>query len=160
MSPLADFLLNHVPFPSIPHYLTTYVPGETPLSTTNSVLTALALYLAGIFGVQALMKNQDPHKLSPLFRAHNMFLSVGSLVLFILMLEEILPIMWSKGVFVAMCADEAWTPVNLLPHSTNKIMRLKELQRMEFYYLINYSFKYLELFDTIFLAFKKKPLRK
>ena len=32
-------------------------------------------------------------------------------------------------------------------------------QRMEFYYLINYYFKYLELLDTVFLAFKKKPLR-
>jgi hypothetical protein len=30
---------------------------------------------------------------------------------------------------------------------------------MEFYYLVNYYFKYLELLDTIFLAFKKKPLR-
>ena len=32
-------------------------------------------------------------------------------------------------------------------------------QRMEFYYMINYYFKYLELLDTVFLAFKKKPLR-
>ena len=31
---------------------------------------------------------------------------------------------------------------------------------MEFYYIINYYFKYLELFDTVFLALKKKPLRK
>jgi hypothetical protein len=30
---------------------------------------------------------------------------------------------------------------------------------MEFYYMINYYFKYLELLDTIFLALKKKPLR-
>ncbi len=29
---------------------------------------------------------------------------------------------------------------------------------MELYYIINYYFKYLELIDTIFLAFKKKPL--
>jgi len=29
---------------------------------------------------------------------------------------------------------------------------------MEFYYMINYYFKYLELLDTVFLAFKKKPL--
>ena len=29
---------------------------------------------------------------------------------------------------------------------------------MEFYYMINYYFKYLELLDTLFLAFKKKPL--
>ena len=30
---------------------------------------------------------------------------------------------------------------------------------MEFYYIINYYFKYLELFDTLFLVLKKKPLR-
>jgi fatty acid elongase 3 len=30
---------------------------------------------------------------------------------------------------------------------------------MEFYYMINYYFKYLELLDTVFLALKKKPLR-
>lgn len=30
---------------------------------------------------------------------------------------------------------------------------------MEFYYMVNYFFKYLELLDTVFLAFKKKPLR-
>lgn len=29
---------------------------------------------------------------------------------------------------------------------------------MEFYYMVNYYFKYLELLDTVFLAFKKKPL--
>lgn len=33
-------------------------------------------------------------------------------------------------------------------------------QRMEFYYMVNYYFKYLELLDTVFLAFKKKPMRK
>ncbi len=31
---------------------------------------------------------------------------------------------------------------------------------MEFYYMINYYFKYLELIDTVFLALKKKPMRK
>ena len=31
---------------------------------------------------------------------------------------------------------------------------------MEFYYMVNYYFKYLELLDTVFLAFKKKPMRK
>ena len=34
------------------------------------------------------------------------------------------------------------------------------LQRLEFYYMINYYFKYIELIDTLFLALKKKPLGK
>ena len=29
---------------------------------------------------------------------------------------------------------------------------------MEFYHMINYYIKYLELIDTVFLALKKKPL--
>ena len=31
---------------------------------------------------------------------------------------------------------------------------------MEFYYMINYYIKYLELIDTLFLVAKKKPLGK
>ncbi|KAL0951189.1 hypothetical protein HGRIS_007917 [Hohenbuehelia grisea] len=140
MAPLADFILTHVPLPSVPHYLTNYVQGQTPLSTTPTVLTALVSYLAIIFGIQAVMKGQKPLKLTLLFQIHNVFLSAGSALLLALMLEEILPILWQKGVFAAMCAEESWTP------------------RMEFYYMINYSFKYLELLDTVFLVFKKKPL--
>jgi fatty acid elongase 3 len=120
MAPLADFLLAHVHFPSIPHYLTSYVRGETPLSTTPSVLTALASYLAVIFGVQAIMKNQPAQKLTPLFRVHNMFLSAGSLLLLVLMLEETLPNVWNNGVFYAICSDDSWTRVSFLNVSDSR----------------------------------------
>lgn len=156
MAPLADFLLAHVPV-SLPHYLTSYIPGQTPLSTTPAVLAALTSYLAIIFGVKALMKNQQPHKLNLLFQTHNVILSSGSLLLLVLMLEEILPIWWNRGIDHALCSEQSWTPVRLL--CSGLVVSSLFLQRMEFYYMINYYFKYLELLDTVFLAFKKKPLR-
>jgi len=140
MAPLADFLLAHVPLPSLPTYLTSYIVGVTPLSTWTSVCTVLVSYLAIIFGTREIMKNRPPQKLNTLFRAHNVFLSVGSLILLVLMMEEVLPIIWRDGIFNAMCAVPSWTA------------------RLEFYYMINYYFKYIELLDTVFLAFKKKPL--
>ncbi|KAJ7597038.1 GNS1/SUR4 membrane protein [Mycena floridula] len=139
MAPLADFLLRYVPI-SLPRHLYSYVPGQTPLSTTPSVVAALISYLVIIFGVQAYMKDKEPQKLNTLFQAHNVFLSSGSLLLLVLMLEEIVPIGWKNGIFSAMCDEQSWT------------------KNMEFFYMINYYFKYLELLDTVFLAFKKKPL--
>lgn len=113
MAPLADFLLRYVSLPRLPRYLSSYVPGETPLSTTPAVVTALASYLVIIFGVQTFMKNRQPQKLNSLFQAHNVFLSSGSLLLLVLMLEEMLPIAWNHGIFYAICASESWTPVSV-----------------------------------------------
>jgi fatty acid elongase 3 len=140
MASFADFILTHVPLPSVPYYLSSYVPGETPLSTWSSVATALVSYLAIVFGTREIMRSRPPQKLNALFRAHNVFLSAGSLILLVLMMEEVLPMIWNQGIFTAMCAAPSWT------------------SRLEFYYMINYYFKYLELLDTVFLALKKKPL--
>ncbi|KAF9453815.1 elongase of fatty acids [Macrolepiota fuliginosa MF-IS2] len=140
MTPLADFLLAYIPY-RLPHHLSSYVVGETPLSTTPVVVAALVGYLSVIFGIRALMTNRQPFKLTPLFQLHNVILSSGSALLLALMLEEIVPRIWRHGFHHALCADEAWT------------------SRMEFYYMINYYFKYLELLDTVFLALKKKPMQ-
>lgn len=111
MAPLADLLLGYIPY-RLPHHLTSYVVGETPLSTNAAVVTTLAGYLGLIFGIKALMTNRQPFKLTTLFQIHNVILSSGSALLLALMLEEILPKAWRHGLHHALCADEAWTPVS------------------------------------------------
>ena len=49
-------------------------------------------------------------------------------------------------------ADAILSDLSFFPHAFLA-------QRLEFYYMINYYYKYLELIDTVFLALKKKPLR-
>lgn len=159
MAPLADFILAHVPLPSLPSYLTHYVPGQTPLSTPNNVVAALISYLVVVFSLRHVMKNQAPLKLQFLFQLHNIILSSGSGLLLVLMLEEILPIVWNHGIFYGICSENAWTPVrSFLPCLFLILIILYFLQRLEFYYMINYYIKYVELIDTVFLALKKKPL--
>ncbi|KAF8873708.1 fatty acid elongase [Gymnopilus junonius] len=140
MYSLATFLLDKIPF-RLPPHLYSYVSGVTPLSTNKAVFMALTSYLVIIFSIKAVMKNQQPLKLTRLFQLHNVVLSSGSLLLLALMLEEILPMIWNHGLHYAMCSEHAWTP------------------RMEFYYMVNYYFKYQELLDTVFLSLKKKPLQ-
>jgi len=110
------------------------------MSTPQEVFPTLAAYLVVIFGIQALMKNRSPYKLQFLFQTHNVILSAGSLLVLSLILEEVYPLYRQNGTFWAMCDINMWT------------------SRLEFYYMINYCFKYLELLDTVFLALKKKPL--
>ncbi|KIP11947.1 hypothetical protein PHLGIDRAFT_82477 [Phlebiopsis gigantea 11061_1 CR5-6] len=140
MAPLADFILSYVPLPSIPYYLTQYVPGKTPMSTPQEVFPTLVAYLVIIFTTQWFMKDKSALKLQIPFQIHNVFLSSGSLLLVSLILEEVIPMVWKNGVFWGMCSTDMWT------------------SHLEFYYMINYYFKYIELIDTVFLALKKKPL--
>ncbi|KAI0348065.1 GNS1/SUR4 membrane protein [Trametopsis cervina] len=140
MAPLADFILAHVPLPKLPTYLTSYVVGETPLSTPTQVWSTLAAYLVIIFSTQAFMKSRPAYKLQIPFQIHNVFLSSGSLLLLALIVEEVAPEVWKHGLFWGMCNAGMWK------------------SRLEFYYMVNYGFKYLELLDTLFLTLKKKPL--
>jgi len=137
---LADFLLTIIPNDILPYHLTHYVTGKTPLSTTPIVSATLVAYLVIIFGTQEVMRDRPPLKLNTLFRIHNVFLSLGSGILLALMAEEVASIWAVSTTFDTICNETSWTP------------------RLEFYYMINYYFKYIELFDTVFLALKKKPL--
>ncbi|KAH9944374.1 GNS1/SUR4 membrane protein [Epithele typhae] len=142
MASLSDLLLHRAGLGSlpVPYPLTHYVAGKTPLSTPQEVYPMLAAYLVTIFSIRAFMKNRSPLKLQFLFRVHNAFLSSGSLLLVLLIMEEVVPRYLKHGTFWVLCNDDMWS------------------EKLEFYYMVNYYFKYIELIDTVFLALKKKPL--
>ncbi|KAF8124311.1 GNS1/SUR4 membrane protein [Boletus edulis] len=135
---IADVLISVLP--SVPPFITTWIPGQTPMSTWPAVSTAIISYLAFAFGLQEIMKDQLAFKLKTAFRVHNAFLSLSSLVLLVLIIEEVTKLWYTVGAFNALCARASWT------------------RRLEFYYIINYYFKYIEFLDTVFLVLKKRPL--
>ncbi|KIJ61763.1 hypothetical protein HYDPIDRAFT_137355 [Hydnomerulius pinastri MD-312] len=137
---LANFLLTVVPTASMPTWLTSYVPGQTPLSTWPVVSTTILSYLAIVFGLREFMEGRRAFSLRTPTRIHNALLSAGSLILLALMMEEVASAWGKVGAYGAMCASSAWT------------------SRLEFYYMINYYLKYVEFMDTVILALKKRPL--
>lgn len=114
---LADFIIPFVPADRIPTHLISYIPGKTPFSTWPTVISMAVTYLVLVFGTRETMKDKPPLKLTTLFRAHNLILSVGSLVLMALIGEEVFS-NWLKpeiGTYGTLCAIEAYTEVGILP---------------------------------------------
>ncbi|KDQ17895.1 hypothetical protein BOTBODRAFT_127773 [Botryobasidium botryosum FD-172 SS1] len=137
---LADFLVTHLPIKALPTSLHSFQPGLTPLSTLPVVLLAVSGYVALVLALRKLMQAREPIRLHTIFRAHNAFLSGASALLLVLILEEIVPKVWKYGLFYGMCGHGVWTP------------------KMEVYYMICYYYKYIELFDTICIVLRKRPL--
>lgn len=140
MTPLSDLLLFIVPTDSIPAHLKSYVPDVSPLSTWPTVSLVIASYVVFILVVHEFMKHLPSFKLQTLFKFHNALLSIGSLVLLLLIMEEVVSLWMNVGTFNSMCAPSSWT------------------HKLEFYYMVNYYFKYYEFLDTLFLILRKKPL--
>ncbi|SCV00849.1 LAMI_0G07712g1_1 [Lachancea mirantina] len=114
--------------------------GELPLSELPQVLGVISAYYIIIFGGRALLKNTKPFKLDFLFQFHNLFLTLLSLSLVILMVEQLIPMINKYGLFYAICNAGAWT------------------QPLVTLYYFNYITKYIEFIDTIFLVLKHKKL--
>ena len=114
--------------------------GEVPLSNFSTVLLIVSLYYILIFGGQYVLKGAKPLRLNTLFQLHNLFLTFASLILLLLLLEQVIPIIYQNGLLYAICDVGAWT---------QPIMTL---------YYANYLIKYFEFFDTIFLVLKHKKL--
>lgn len=117
-----------------------FIAGELPLSTFPPVAAAIFTYYLVIFGGRAILKNTKPLKLNCLFQLHNLILTTLSLVLLILMLEQLIPMITRNGLYFAICDIGAWT------------------QPMVTLYYLNYMIKFIEFIDTIFLVLKHKKL--
>lgn len=99
-------------------------------------------YFIVIFGGRYLMQNLPAQRLQFFFQIHNLLLTLVSGALLVLMVENIFPILYHKGLLHAVCDTDAWT------------------QPLELLYYLNYLVKYWELIDTVFLVLKKKKLGK
>lgn len=87
-----------------------FIPHKTTLSTIKESSTLIALYIAVIVGGQELMRNRPAFKLKSAFLLHNLFLTIASLVLLVLFLEQIVPTVARHGFFYSICrVDGGWT---------------------------------------------------
>ncbi|KAJ2368952.1 Fatty acyl-CoA elongase/Polyunsaturated fatty acid specific elongation enzyme [Coemansia sp. RSA 2607] len=118
-----------------------WINGQSYLSTWQIVGLGAAGYLGTIFGIQFLMQSRKGFKLKRFTQIYNMFLTVASLALLVLFVEEVIPIVKEGGLFYSVCDKRART------------------QRLEVLNYLNYLTKWLEFTDTVVLALKKKPLK-
>lgn len=117
-----------------------FTPFHTPLSTLRETTAMLVIYYTVILGGREWMRNRPAFKLNTLFLIHNFYLTAISGSLLVLFLEQLVPRLWSHGLYDGICGAGGWT---------DKLVVL---------YYLNYLTKYLEFIDTCFLVLKKKPL--
>lgn len=97
-------------------------------------------YLLAIMGLQKFMVKREPLKLKYIIALHNGFLSLCSLCLLALMVQELYPKFFKKGFYGSICDRDIMS------------------NTMEFFCYLNYLLKYYELMDTFFLVVKKKDI--
>lgn len=135
------------------------VIGETPLSAFKDVVAVLALYYTVVLCGPRLMRNRKPLHLPLLFRLYNLLLVGSSALICLLFVEQMVPTIKRHGLLFSIC--------ELNGGFTDELTLLYYVSFVDLAFessltlgQVNYLMKYLELFDTVFLILKKKPLSK
>eukprot|EP01100_Stratorugosa_tubuloviscum_P008060 TRINITY_DN334_c0_g1_i1.p1 TRINITY_DN334_c0_g1~~TRINITY_DN334_c0_g1_i1.p1 ORF type:complete len:304 (+),score=70.09 TRINITY_DN334_c0_g1_i1:148-1059(+) len=116
---------------------------EVPLSSSNSVFIGLGAYLVFVFLLQRFMSTRKPISVKGLFAFHNACLSFLSLILFILLLNRVIPSLQRHSFLWTMCSVDFFV----------------EYPSSQIVFYLNYISKYVELIDTLFLCLNKSNLR-
>ena len=83
--------------------------GKTPMTTVKETAITITLYYIIILGGREVMRSRPAYKLNDLFLIHNFYLTVISGSLLALFIEQLVPSLWSYGVYDAICGGSGWT---------------------------------------------------
>lgn len=87
-----------------------FVAGVTPMSTLKETAITLVAYYVLVLGGRELMRNRKPFSLNVPFMVHNLYLTVISAILLSLFIEQLVPTVFRKGLFFAICEHKGgWT---------------------------------------------------
>lgn len=118
--------------------------GVTPFSELSIVWGSMAAYLVIIFGLQLWMKDKTPYVMMNVTRVHNVILCVWSLVMCVGTIIPVYRLYNEHGSRALFCGITKDTP-----------MMVGLFGYWRYHYYLS---KFYELFDTVILVLKKKPL--